>query len=124
MKNKLIFSAELSTMSSYQNNRRTMSLIQTINNMNISFIKAIGSYKGSKETSFIVSSKHINIVLDLMNLFSQESILVLDSKGQASLRFADNNVIDLMGRMMQIESNELPEAYTIVNNKVFAVKAA
>jgi len=52
---------------------------------------AIGQYKGIQENSFIIENTLSNFVLarELAKQFNQESILLRDSKGYATLYFID-----------------------------------
>ena len=54
------------------------------------FKKVLGSYKGILENSYLVSCKEddaLKEVLDLANEFYQESILIVDETGKATLQY-------------------------------------
>jgi hypothetical protein len=89
----IIISAELSQRNSVDNLFQTALLLQYIKDYNFRFKTMIGSYKGIKETSFLIMLDNIGDLKQLksvaFNTFSQESILYIDRKRQAKLLFND-----------------------------------
>ncbi len=58
----------------------------------------------------------------IMKLFNQESILIITKTGEAYLRFQNNQVEYLEGKMKEV-NGELPEAWTMIDSKIYAVAA-
>lgn len=122
----IILSAELDNRVYVTNKQATDRMNDLLNRANITFNIGQGSYKGSKEVSFICLPKN-QLEIDTLkhlafNLFNQESILHQDSNGQAYLVYSDDTEVTL-GKLRQlpIDQAEKLEAYTILNNKAYAV---
>ena len=122
----IILSAELDNRVYITNREATNKLNELLEESNIRFNTALGSYNGEKESSFVCLPKNQNEV-DLIkwlafNKFNQESILYQDSNGQAYLEYEDGVSVTL-GKLREVDMSqtETLEAFTILNNKAYAV---
>lgn len=126
---KTIFlSAELSTLDSAENVRRTAILAGHLAVKGYAFRQLQGVYKGSKERSFAVevSPKEVQSILDLAKSFTQESVLIVDEKNAASLLFIETKVKSKLGKF-KIASKEVAEkmenySYDSSTGKYFVVQ--
>lgn len=105
----IILSAELDTLTELENNRRTANLASCLRELNLNHKVIEGCYKGSTEISFLVTFKNedeYNTIKDfgLVN-FSQDSILVRNYKGEASLVYGNGNTVSL-GKFKQVSEEE------------------
>lgn len=123
----VILSAELSSLSKKENERRSELLNDMLVELNFSFNPALGVYKGVGESSFVVL---INDGADLETLknfafksFNQESILHQDANQEAFLIY-QNRTMERLGRLEQISKDEAEKlvAYTEMNGKYYTAK--
>lgn len=122
----VILSGELSSLSSNENDRRTILLNDMIAELRLPFKKALGTYKGQSENSFVVI---VNDQTDIDTLagfafksFGQESILHQDANQEARLIFNDGTTKNL-GKLEQV-SKEVAlslDNYTLMDNKYYAI---
>jgi hypothetical protein len=120
----VIMSAELSSLNSVENVRRTLLLNDMIAELRLPFKQSIGVYKGSKERSFVVV---VNDQAEIDTLagfafksFGQESILHQDSNQLARLVYSDGRT-ETLGKLVQV-SKELTETldnYTLMDGKFY-----
>ena len=120
----VILSAELSKLSSVENDRRTVLLNDMIAELKLSFKPAKGVYKGSSESSFVVIVNDQADIDTLANFafisFGQESVLHQDSNQLARLIYADGNT-EILGKLVQV-SKELTASldnYTVKEDKFY-----
>lgn len=123
-----IISAELSTLDSEENGQRTAALkVDLIKAFGSKSIKQVrGCYKGVKEVAFVVSGDRSKLI-DLADIYNQESILALDTARNAALIFTDIMWADEpLGRFQAVPIEEAlaAEAYTfdISQNTYYVVK--
>ena len=95
----LIFSGERSNLSKYENDCRTMAIGQLLDSMKIPFNRALGSYQGIIENSFIVYTDHESTVKDLCKAFDQDCYLKIENDGHSSLWNSQGELITNLGTM-------------------------
>lgn len=123
----VILSAELSSLSSKENVRRSELLNDMLTELKMPFKPAEGVYKGMKETSFVVivgdNSELETIKNFAFKSFNQESVLHQDVNQEAFLMFQDGNV-ERLGRLEQVSKQEVEtlDAYTVMDGKYYATK--
>lgn len=123
----IILSAELSSLSSKENVRRSTLLNDLLVELKMPFNTAEGVYKGMKETSFVVIVGDNSELETIKNLafksFNQESVLHQDVNQEAFLMFRDGN-IERLGRLEQVSKQEVEtlDAYTVMDGKYYATK--
>jgi hypothetical protein len=108
---KTIFlSAELSTLDSAENVRRSTILSGHLAMKGYNFKPLTGVYKGTKERSFAVevNSKELIDLLAVAKSFNQESILIVDEKNVANLVFIETKKKMKIGKF-KLTSRELAE---------------
>jgi hypothetical protein len=120
----VILSAELSKLSSVENDRRTVLLNDMITELRLPFKPAKGVYKGSSENSFVVVVKDQADIDALTGFafkgFGQESVLHQDSNQLARLIYADGKM-ETLGKLVQVpkELTETLDNYTVMENKFY-----
>lgn len=85
----------------------------------------IGCYKGEKELSIRVESRHYSTILDVAHRYDQESILLVDDENRAYLIYlADPQNKVMIGEFVEVESIEGLDSWTYdqVENKYYTVK--
>jgi len=119
----ILISAELSSLTSPENDQRTSSLKNLLTNKKYNFGQVLGSYKGSLEKSFIVdASEDVVKPLQLIaSVFKQESILVVDELQNATLLYG-NGKIEKIGTMSQVNSINGLGSWSLVNGLFYTVK--
>lgn len=123
----IILSAELTTETTGENNRRTNNLRASLNDVGITFNEATGHYKNTQEASFVCLPKNAAEIETLKDFafknFKQESILFQDSNGQAYLIFEDKTEQNI-GKLKQVNPKfiEQLENYTVMNNRVYTTE--
>lgn len=128
MLNKIILSAERSDKNFTENNKATDALRNILDNMGLEFSVAIGTYKGSKEISFIVHNPTSEQAETLQKLakdkFKQESIMQTDADGFADLIYTESGYREPAGFMMQVSRSEAlkQDAYTHIGGEYFVAK--
>jgi hypothetical protein len=108
---KTIFlSAELSTLDSAENARRSAILSGHLAMKGYNFRPLLGVYKGYKERSFAVevNTKELVDLLAVAKSFTQESILLVDEKNVANLVFIATKKKMKLGKF-KIASKEFAE---------------
>jgi hypothetical protein len=120
----VILSAELSKLSSVENDRRTVLLNDMIAELKLPFKSAKGVYKGSAENSFVVIVREQADIDTLTGFafkaFGQESVLHQDSNQLARLIYADGKM-ETLGKLVQV-SKELTASldnYTVMEGKFY-----
>jgi hypothetical protein len=120
----VILSAELSKLSSAENDRRTVLLNDMIAELKLPFKSAKGVYKGSAENSFVVIVREQADIDTLTGFafkaFGQESVLHQDSNQLARLIYADGKM-ETLGKLVQV-SKELTASldnYTVMEGKFY-----
>lgn len=97
----VIISAELAAKSTEYNAVATVGLVNGLTRLGVPFTPAIGSYKGRTEKSFLVElGEHgdYDEVRDLAAHYNQESILLVDDQGEASLIYLVGGGVDIIGQ--------------------------
>jgi hypothetical protein len=125
LKNKVIFSVEDARLDYISNKRRTVAALYTIESLGISYAIGTGCYEGNREICVILNNSDIDIARNLAGLFHQDSILVTDITGNASLWYGRHNFrINpvKLGKMKKISKAKLKDksSFTIVNGKCYA----
>jgi hypothetical protein len=120
----VILSAELSKLSSAENDRRTVLLNDMIAELKLPFKSAKGVYKGSAENSFVVIVREQADIDTLTGFafkaFGQESVLHQDSNQLARLIYSDGKM-ETLGKLVQV-SKELTASldnYTVMEGKFY-----
>lgn len=118
----IILSAELSKLSSTENERRTVLLNDMITELRLPFKPAKGVYKGSEETSFVVIVRDQGDIDTITGFafksFGQESVLHQDSNQRARLIFADGKTQEL-GKLVQVDDVKNLDNYTMMEGKFY-----
>ena len=88
----IILSAELSRLSVDVNQKRTLALLNALIYHDIAFKSVVGSYKGTFEHAFKVSTENTTLIKRLaFKDFMQESILII-GEDETNLLYSDNNM--------------------------------
>ena len=120
----VILSAELSSLSLTENDRRTTLLNDMIAELKLPFKPAKGVYKGSAENSFVVVVNDQADIDTLTNFafksFAQESVLHQDSNQLARLIYA-NGTMETLGKLVQVdkETAQKLDNYTVMEDKFY-----
>jgi hypothetical protein len=117
----IVISAEKSNLSALENIQRSAELEDCLDAIGLTYKRAIGRYRGSEETSFIVTLntyKQINIMLRLGVEFNQESILEI-KQGHGWLINTDGSE-EYIGSIYQATGRE--DSYTQVGSNLFTFK--
>jgi hypothetical protein len=120
----VILSAELSKLSSVENDRRTVLLNDMIAELKLPFKSAKGVYKGSAENSFVVIVREQADIDTLTGFafkaFGQESVLHQDSNQLARLIYSDGKM-ETLGKLVQVpkELTKTLDNYTIMEDKFY-----
>lgn len=128
MLNKVILSAERTENSFLANANATDALRNILEDMGLEFSIAIGTYKGSKEISFIVHNPTSDQAETLLRIakdkFKQESILQTDADGFADLIYTESGYREPVGFMVQVSRSEAlkQDAYTHIGGEYFVAK--
>lgn len=122
----VILSAETGNATFEGNRQRTENLEACLNDLNLTFKRGTGVYKGTQETSFVVivnNETDIQVLKDFaFKSFAQDSILHVDSNQEAVLIYNDGTR-EQLGRLEQV-SREVAigrDSYTILDNDKFYV---
>ena len=96
----LIFSGEKSSVDGKTNAKRTSEVERALRLASIDYKKVVGSYKGSKENSFVVldTDKTRGVVQDLCEIYNQESYLAIDANRASSLVYLSSGRTEELGR--------------------------
>lgn len=127
-KQVVILSAELSTNTFEGNRQRTATLEGILQDLHLPFNKALGVYKGSEETSFVVivrDETDIEVLRDFaFKNFGQESILVQDANQEAYLLYQDGTTERLGVLEQTTKENALKQdAYTLMNDQYYITRS-
>ena len=117
----IVISAEKSTESTYDNLHRTAELELLLESQGYPFRRAIGSYRGIQEASFLVSVTRYEDIESLRSLaaeFGQESILEI-KQGHGWLLFTDGTE-EYIGTTVEATGRE--QAYTQVGSRLFTFR--
>jgi homospermidine synthase len=87
MTNVIIFSVFQSKTDEHSDYKNTGFVQKQFKACNIPFKLVQGVYKGNKELSFIIDLKYQNAAMELARQYNQESVLVVDSIGKATLKY-------------------------------------
>ena len=122
----VFISAERSNLTKEENRDRTNSLstilrgLLLVEGMTIELVQ--GYYKGTKEVSFKVTGDINEAFFKVLSdKFDQESILFLDRDDNAILWFTESKTMEPIGRMIETNSTEGLDNYSIIGNKIFKV---
>ena len=86
----------------------------------IYFVEVLGVYKGIKEASLLVSSKHLAQVKRIASQYDQESILIVDDKTKsATLHFLNTGKKESLGTLKAIDKVDGKNSYSMINGKFF-----
>lgn len=129
-KRVVLISAELKGLSDAENSERSVKLGAHLTSMGLKFSRALGSYKGTCEKSFIVDASEdiIGKLKVTADWFKQESILVVqdDAARSASLHFIDTGKVQKIGSIVPLTALEASkeENWTLdlTQNLYFGVK--
>jgi len=121
MKNSIIISAELSTLSRSENQLRTWSLKHLLEELPIKYKSVQGMYKGSSEQSFIIDLSEGNVLVEeiidiALDDYGQEAALIIDENLKGSLIYND-------GTSEHIGTFKPLDSYTRVDNQVYICEA-
>lgn len=117
----IVISAEKSTVSALENIHRSAELVDILKERGHTFRLATGSYRGVKETSYLVpvtKYTEVNQLRQLAAEFGQESILEI-KQGHGWLLFTDGTE-EYIGTVFEATGRE--ESYTQVGSKLFTIK--
>jgi len=122
-KRVVLMSAELSTLSSFDNASRTESLRMLLTNKGYNITSVLGSYKGKLERAFLIDASEdiIKPLTGVAGYFGQESILVVNEDQKSSLIYA-NGKTEFIGTMGTIDNIDKVENWTLVNGLFYSVK--
>jgi len=117
MKEKLIISAEVDGRTPLHNAMQTLQLKDDLTRLGVTFKRAEGAYKGSKEYSYVIDTANVerSLIGQLRSLawkYDQACLLYVDSKGNACWHTRNGKVV-VLGRMIELEN------YTKIGNRVF-----
>jgi hypothetical protein len=105
----LIFSVFKSNESSNVNETRHLTVKEILNSRNVSYVDCIGSYEGIEEKSFLVVSRDLDLIQDLIDMalmeYSQDSVMLVEGQQSARLLFA-NGRSERIGNVVQVSEVE------------------
>jgi hypothetical protein len=117
----IILSAEKSTESTLDNIQRSAELESSLELSQYTFKRAIGRYRGTQETSYIVpvdTRQDIQFLRILAASFQQESILEV-SQGHGWLLYTEGSE-EYIGSVVNASGRE--DSYTQVGSKLFTFR--
>lgn len=117
----IIISAEKSTANTLDNIRRSAELEAVLESSGMSFKRAIGRFRGTEETSYVVRTHTRGEVYYLRKLaseFQQESVLEV-TQGHGWLLLTGGGE-EYIGTIVNASGQE--ESYTQVGSKLFTLK--
>lgn len=117
----IVISAEKSTLPARENIYRSAELVEILKERGYPFRLATGSYRGVRETSYVVQVTRYTEVNDLRQLaaeFEQESILEIKLQ-HGWLLFTDGTE-EYLGTTVEATGTE--EAYTQVGSRLFTFR--
>ncbi len=94
----------------------------------ITFKEVVGHYKGYDELSLVIADtpKNRELVLTIAKESTQESILIRDNQGFATLIYLANNKSEFLGQFSQVYESEAKRleswTYDIENKQYYAIK--
>jgi hypothetical protein len=130
-KRVVIISAELMELNESANEKRTMKLGANLNIHGLKFSRALGSYKGTLEKSFIVDvseDKNLWTLKVIAKDFNQESILIVqdDAARSAELHFTATGKVQRLGSIVPLTALEAAQednwTLDLTQNLYFGVK--
>lgn len=126
MKNLILLSAELSTLSATENAERSLWLATQLHNSGLTYERCEGCYCGAMETSYALpwDKRHADAALCLGNLFEQESLLFVDEHGRATLGYLREPKIVPLGRLRKLERTTSVSNYTIYRGTFYTTESA
>lgn len=122
-----ILSAEHLRASSLANSEATDTLATLLERAGYSFRRALGSYKGTTENSFIVKAHTDDVIKHLRDLawnFNQESILIIDEWRNGHLLDVNTQEVKKLGALRTIEESTADnyDAWTLVGGQYYVVE--
>ena len=81
----------------------------------LEYVQCMGSYRGIGERSYMVNIRYmttgqdLRIVHQLAKLYNQESILIIDSLGKATLRYMADKPDEYVGTFIKVSRDLQPE---------------
>ncbi|QOC54203.1 hypothetical protein Atoyac14_23 [Aeromonas phage Atoyac14] len=113
----VVISAELSTLNAADNDGRSDDLLRRLNGrFDSSCVDEVqGCYKGTLERSFVVQCKDhsdVGVVHRFAKEFSQESILLVDSRRTAFLLYVDSLTMERLGHLYTQYDQPTTDAWT------------
>jgi len=130
-KRVVIISAELKELNNSANDKRTVKLGADLLLYGLKFSRALGSYKGTTEKSFIVDASEdssLKRVKVLAEMFNQESILIVqdDVSRSAELHFTATGKVQRLGSIVSMTAIEASQednwTLDLSQNLYFGVK--
>jgi len=110
----VIFSVTQSSANFLENAKATGSMIDLLHDKGIPFKVVQGVYNGTNHVSFLVPTCSVlskRDIIQLLNHYKQEAILVVNSQRKASLVYLDPRKNDLVGNKVSIGTwREVPES--------------
>ena len=121
----IILSAEHKTNSPEKNRQLTQNLISDMIEMRLNFIEGKGFFDGHEEVSFMVFPKNNDEIDSLCHLatkvYKQDCVLFQDNEGISHLLNKDFSCEEL-GQLVEVDSTDGLDAYSIFNNKIITIK--
>lgn len=123
----LILSAELDTNTFKGNEDRTRHLKTSMDELDIHYTQGVGVYKGSVETSFVVTPRcpveHELVLAMAFKTFNQESVLFQDNDGESYLIFNGEEGLEHIGKLRELPKilARKQDSYTVLNDKYYAI---
>ena len=125
-KEVIILSAEHSDNNHGLNHFYSDSLERQLTNYDFIFNEALGCYKKSSESSFVVIPRNNEDIDKLKEIafkeYNQESILYQDKSGDAFLIYSCGKK-EAIGQLRKVQSNKGLENYTIMNGEIYSTNS-
>ena len=127
-KRVIILSAETTDETYRENRMRTHNLMRSLEDLNIAYDIALGSYNDRIETSLVVvpSSKTEELLVKdfAFKNFGQESVLVQDNRGDCVLEYNDGT-IETLGRLKVTPKSiaQKQQNYTLFKDVYYTIGA-
>lgn len=123
MKNVVIFSVYQNNQVEDHNYLNTVKARGQLNESGVEYQNCLGVYNKKAELSMILEIDYTDLAEMISSEYKQESVLIVEDDGRASLKFLNSNKVEYIGVFTQVEMSEaVKQDYTKVAGKYFICK--
>lgn len=124
MRNVTIFSVYQNDQVESHNYLNTVKTRVELSENDIDYLNCVGVYKGNVELSMIVEIDYTDLVEMIASEYKQESILIIESDGRASLKMLSSKEVIYLGVFTEVLVDEAMKnkSYTKIGQKYYICK--